>query len=116
MVNSNKMLQTWQVGSQKQKVPCGRRRFTATCRMATAGAQIIHEAVQTGAFRIARSIPTSLHARQLLEEDCNVARPAYLAELLQRLRTYEIAAAKRGQYQVAVNSATQQAKLIGLDT
>ena len=57
-----------------------------------------------------------LHARKLLEEDCNVARPAYLAELLQRLRTYEIAAAKRGQYQVAVNSATQQAKLIGLDT
>ena len=55
-------------------------------------------------------------ARDLLTEDCNVARPAYLAELLQRLRTYEIAAAKRGQYQVAVNSATQQAKLIGLDT
>ena len=55
-------------------------------------------------------------ARELLEEDCNVARPAYLAELLQRLRTYEIAAAKRGQYQVAVNSATQQAKLIGLDS
>ena len=55
-------------------------------------------------------------ARELLEEDCNIARPAYLAELLQRLRTYEQAAAKRGQYQVAVNSATQQAKLIGLDT
>ena len=55
------------------------------------------------------------HARALLEEDCNIARPAYLAELLQRLRTYEIAAAKRGQYQVAVNSAAQQAKLVGLD-
>ena len=55
-------------------------------------------------------------ARDLLTEDCNVARPAYLAELLQRLRTYEIAAAKRGQYQVAVNSATTQARLIGLDT
>ena len=55
-------------------------------------------------------------ARELLEEDCNIARPAYLAELLQRLRMYEQAAAKRGQYQVAVNSATQQAKLIGLDT
>ena len=54
-------------------------------------------------------------ARELLEEDCNIARPAYLAELLQRLRTYEIAAAKRGQYQVAVNSASQQAKLVGLD-
>ena len=56
------------------------------------------------------------HARDLLEEDCNIARPAYLAELLQRLRTYEIAAAKRGQYQVAVNSAAQQAKLVGLDS
>ena len=55
-------------------------------------------------------------ARELLEEDCDITRQAYLAELLQRLRTYEQAAAKRGQYQVAVNSATQQAKLIGLDT
>lgn len=55
-----------------------------------------------------------LKARLLLEEDCDIARPAYLAELLQRLRTYEQAAAKRGQYQVAVNSATMQAKLVGL--
>jgi len=53
-------------------------------------------------------------ARALLEKDCEMARPAYLAELLQRLRTYEQQAAKRGQYQVAVNSAAQQAKLIGL--
>ena len=55
-------------------------------------------------------------ARELLEEDCNISRQAYLAELLQRLRSYEQSAAKRGQYQVAVNSATQQAKLIGLDS
>ena len=55
-------------------------------------------------------------ARELLDKDCDIARPAYLAELLQRLRTYEQAAAKRGQYQVAVNSATQQARLVGLDT
>ena len=54
-------------------------------------------------------------ARELLERDCQLARPQYLAELLQRLRTYEVAAAKRGQMQVAVNAATQQAKLIGLD-
>lgn len=54
-------------------------------------------------------------ARELLEKDCEISRPAYLAELLQRLRTYEQAAAKRGQYQVAVNAATQQAKLTGLD-
>ena len=55
-----------------------------------------------------------LKARELLEEDCNLARPAYLAELLQRLRTYEQQAARRGQYQVAVNAAAQQAKLVGL--
>ena len=54
-------------------------------------------------------------ARKLLERDCDLARPQYLAELLQRLRTYEVAAAKRGQLQVAVNAATQQGKLIGLD-
>ena len=115
MVNSNKMLQTWQVGSQKQKVPCGRRRFTATCRMATAVRRSSGGVQDWGVSD--RQVDTYIaNARQLLEEDCNVARPAYLAELLQRLRTYEIAAAKRGQYQVAVNSATQQAKLIGLDT
>ena len=54
-------------------------------------------------------------ARDLLEKDCDMARPAYLAELLQRLRTYEQAAAKRGQYQVAVNAATTQAKLTGME-
>lgn len=53
-------------------------------------------------------------ARDLLEKDCEMARPAFLAELLSRLRIYEQKAAKRGQYQVAVNSAAQQAKLIGL--
>lgn len=53
-------------------------------------------------------------ARDLLEKDCEMARPAFLAELLSRLRIYEQKAAKRGQYQVAINSAAQQAKLIGL--
>ncbi len=78
-------------------------------------AQILQECSNWGLSD--RQVDTYIkHARDLLEEDCNIARPAYLAELLQRLRTYEIAAAKRGQYQVAVNSATQQAKLIGLDS
>ena len=78
-------------------------------------AQILQECSDWGVSD--RQIDTYIkHARDLLEEDCNIARPAYLAELLQRLRTYEIAAAKRGQYQVAVNSAAQQAKLVGLDS
>ena len=55
-------------------------------------------------------------AREILEEDCNMSRKQLLAEMLQRLRGYEQAAAKRGQFQVAVNSAAQQCKLIGLDT
>ena len=77
--------------------------------------QIIHETADWGLST--RQIETYIQkARELLEEDCNIARPAYLAELLQRLRTYEIAAAKRGQYQVAVNSAQAQAKLVGLDS
>lgn len=54
-------------------------------------------------------------AREQLSSDCQMSRQAYLAELLARLRGYEQKAAKRGQYQVAVNSATQQAKLIGLE-
>ena len=77
--------------------------------------QILHETADWGLS--VRQVETYIQrARELLEKDCEIARPAYLAELLQRLRTYEIAAAKRGQYQVAVNSATQQAKLIGLET
>ena len=54
-------------------------------------------------------------AREILEKDCDISRKQLLAEMLQRLKTYEQAAARRGQYQVAVNSATQQCKLIGLE-
>ena len=54
-------------------------------------------------------------ARAMLEQDAAMARPAWLAEALGRLRTYEVAAAKRGQLQVAVNSVQTQAKLIGFE-
>ena len=53
-------------------------------------------------------------ARKKLEEDCQLSRQEFRAECLQRLRKYEAAAAKRGQMQVAVNSARLQAELIGL--
>ena len=43
-------------------------------------------------------------------------RPAWVAEALQRLRTYEQAAYKSRQNQVAINAVQAQAKLIGLDT
>ena len=54
-------------------------------------------------------------ARDLLMADADMARPAWLAEALQRLRTYENAAYKRGQIQVALNSVQAQAKLIGIE-
>lgn len=54
-------------------------------------------------------------ARKLLLNDCELTRPMYLAESLGRLRTYENAAAKRGQLKVAVESVALQAKLVGLD-
>ena len=55
-------------------------------------------------------------ARDKLLADCELERPAWVAEALQRLRTYEQAAYKSRQNQVAINAVQAQAKLIGLDT
>jgi hypothetical protein len=54
-------------------------------------------------------------AREKLLEDCEMERPAWIAEALQRLRTYEQAAYKEKQNQTAINSVQAQAKLIGID-
>ena len=54
-------------------------------------------------------------AREKLMEDAEMERPAWVAEALQRLRTYEQAAYKSRQNQVAINAVQAQAKLIGLD-
>ena len=53
-------------------------------------------------------------ARVKIDQDCNLARQAFLAECLERLRNYEQQAAKRGQMQVATNSVKLQAELVGL--
>ena len=55
-------------------------------------------------------------ARDKLLADAEMERPAWVAEALQRLRTYEQAAYKSRQNQVAINAVQAQAKLIGLDT
>ena len=54
-------------------------------------------------------------AREKLLEDCEMERTAWIAEALQRLRTYEQAAYKQKQNQTAINSVQAQAKLIGID-
>jgi hypothetical protein len=53
-------------------------------------------------------------ARVLIDQDCELSRPAFLAEALGRLRTIEQAANKRGQLQVATNAIRLQCELIGL--
>jgi uncharacterized protein YoaH (UPF0181 family) len=54
-------------------------------------------------------------AREKLLEDCEMERPAWIAEALQRLRTYEQAAFKEKQNQTAINSVQAQARLIGIE-
>ena len=54
-------------------------------------------------------------AREKLLQDCEMERPAWIAEALQRLRTYEQAAFKEKQNQTAINSVQAQAKLIGIE-
>lgn len=54
-------------------------------------------------------------AREKLLADCEMERPAWIAEALQRLRTYEQAAFKEKQNQTAINSVQAQAKLIGIE-
>ena len=64
-----------------------------------------------------RQIDTYIaEAREKLLADAEMERPAWVAEALQRLRTYEQAAYKSRQNQVAINAVQAQAKLIGLDT
>ena len=53
-------------------------------------------------------------ARVALEKDAELSRPAFLAEVLGRLRNYEQQAARRGQLMVAVNCVRLQCELVGL--
>jgi len=77
--------------------------------------QIIH--IFTEKWRVSeRQVDNYIRkARDLLLADADMARPAWLAEALQRLRTYENAAYQKGQIQTALNSVAAQAKLIGMD-
>ena len=55
-------------------------------------------------------------ARVLVEHDCELERPAWIAEALQRLRKLEQKAAEKGQISSAIQAIQTQAKLIGLET
>ena len=53
-------------------------------------------------------------AREKLLEDCEMERPAWIAEALQRLRVIEQKAMDKNQPASAINAITLQAKLIGI--
>jgi hypothetical protein len=53
-------------------------------------------------------------AYELLEKDCEMARPAFLSELLGGIRSIRQQAEQRGQMQVALNAIRLQAELTGL--
>ena len=53
-------------------------------------------------------------ARLLIEKECDLSRPAFLAESLAGLRAVRLAASRRGQHQVVVNAIRLQAELVGL--
>jgi len=53
-------------------------------------------------------------AYALLEKDCEMARPAFLSELLGGIRSIRQQAERRGQMQVALNAIRLQAELTGL--
>ena len=54
------------------------------------------------------------YAREKLLADCEMERPAWIAEALQRLRIIEQQAMKKNQPASAINAINLQAKLIGI--
>jgi len=53
-------------------------------------------------------------ARALIEKDCEMSRPAFLAEALAGLRKVRQLAESKGNHQVVVNAIRLQAELVGL--
>ena len=53
-------------------------------------------------------------ARELLDEDANMQRPALLAECLAGVRDIRENAERRGQHQVALNAIRLMSELVGL--
>ena len=53
-------------------------------------------------------------AREALEKDAELTRPAFLAEVLGRLRNIEQQASRRGQLMSALGAIRLQCELVGL--
>jgi hypothetical protein len=53
-------------------------------------------------------------ARELIEQDCDLSRPAFLAECLANVREIQQAAFKRGQLMCALNAVKLASELTGI--
>ena len=76
--------------------------------------EIVQFAADTWGLKTRMTDELIARARIDIEKDCELSRPAFLAEVLARLRNYEQQAARRGQLMVAVNSVRLQTELVGL--
>lgn len=62
-----------------------------------------------------RNVDTYIaRARVVLEQDCEMSRPAFLAEALSRLRLVEQKAEQRGQLMACLTAIRMQCELVGL--
>ena len=77
-------------------------------------AQILQHAADMWGCSVRQADTYIARAREILEQDCAMSRPAFLAEALVRLRRLEQRAESRGQLQVAVNAVRLQTELVGL--
>ena len=77
-------------------------------------AQVLQHAADLWGCSVRQADTYIARAREILEQDCEMSRPAFLAEALARLRILEQRAEKRGQLQVAINSVRLQTELVGL--
>lgn len=79
-----------------------------------ARAEIMQFAAENWSLATRQTDELIKRAREALDKDAELSRPAFLAECLGRLRNYEQQAARRGQLMVAVNCVRLQTELVGL--
>ena len=77
-------------------------------------AQIVEYTAEAWGLGTRQTDTLIAEARTRLADDCQMDRQQFLAEALQRLRTVEQAAMKRGQLMTAVTAIEKQCRLVGL--
>ena len=77
-------------------------------------AQILRHAADTWGCSDRQADTYIARARQILEKDCEMSRPAFLAEALVRLRSLEQRAEARNNHGVALACIRLQTELVGL--